>query len=361
MFNPKRFALARRRKGFKKNQLAAMLDVHPRTITGFESGEFPPSEETIARISRVLGFPKEFFFEEELEEPRAEWVSFRSMSKMTAGSRNSAVAAASFAFHLMEWIEPRFALPRVDLPDLQNEDAAAAAELVRQHWGIGERSIRNMVHLLEAKGIRVFSLAENTEDVDAFSVWHDGKPYMFLNTQKSAERGRYDAAHELAHLTLHRHGAPNGQEAEKQADTFAGSFLMPRSTVLASAPRSLTVQHILALKQRWIVSAFALARRFHELGIVSDWHYRMLCQEMSSRGYRKQEPNGVQRETSRLWEKIFTSLRADGISKADVARHLSLSVEEIEKLVWGLVTMGLASHQGPLVQSKRRGNLRLVN
>ena len=109
-------------------------------------------------MTRVLDFPREFFFtEDELEEPKAEWVSFRSMSKMTAGARNSAVSAASFAFHLMEWIEPRFALPKTDLPDLQSEDAAVAADLVRQHWSIGERSIRNMVHLLETKGVRVFS------------------------------------------------------------------------------------------------------------------------------------------------------------------------------------------------------------
>jgi Zn-dependent peptidase ImmA (M78 family)/DNA-binding XRE family transcriptional regulator len=361
LYNPKRLALARRRKGLKKVQLAALLGVHPRAITAFESGEYQPSDETIARMSLVLGFPRGFFYEKELDEPVAALVSFRSMSKMTAGSRNSAVAAASFAFALMEWIQPRFALPEVDIPDLQNEAASVAADLVRQHWRIGEKSIRNMVHLLEAKGVRVFSLAEKTEDVDAFSVWHDGKPYMFLNTLKSAERSRFDAAHEIAHLVLHKHGAPNGQEAERQADLFAGSFLMPRATVLASAPRSTTVQHILSLKQKWIVSAFALARRFHELGIVSDWHYRMLCQEMTSRGYRRHEPCGAHREMSRLWEKIFVSLRSDGISKADIAEDLSLSVEEIEKLVWGLVTMGLKSHSGPVFPTKHRANLRLIS
>ena len=73
---------------------------------------------------------------------------------------------------------------------------------------------------------------------------------MFLNTFKSAERSRFDAAHELAHLILHKHGAPNGQEAEKQADTFAGSFLMPRASVLASAPRSPTISAHPALKAK---------------------------------------------------------------------------------------------------------------
>jgi len=35
----------------------------------------------------------------------------------------------------------------------------------------------------------------------------------FLNTYKTSEHSRYDAAHELGHLTLHRHAT---RMAEKQ-------------------------------------------------------------------------------------------------------------------------------------------------
>jgi hypothetical protein len=81
-----------------------------------------------------------------------------------------------------------------------------AALYLRQNWGLGERPIPNMLKLLEAKGVRVFSLAENTKAVDAFSVWRNGLPYVFLNIAKSAERSRFDASHELGHLVMHKHG-----------------------------------------------------------------------------------------------------------------------------------------------------------
>jgi hypothetical protein len=54
----------------------------------------------------------------------------------------------------------------------------------------------------------VFSLALDAAEVDAFSMWRQSTPYVFLNTKKSAEHGRFDAAHELGHLVLHRHGSP---------------------------------------------------------------------------------------------------------------------------------------------------------
>ena len=70
--------------------------------------------------------------------------------------------------------------------------------------------------------MRVFSLAENTKNVDAFSCWRNDEPYVFLNTFKSTERSRFDSAHELGHLVLHRHGgAKQGRSAEYEAHLFA--------------------------------------------------------------------------------------------------------------------------------------------
>jgi len=52
----------------------------------------------------------------------------------------------------------------------------------------------------------VCSLAEQCREVDAFSLWRHGSPFVFLNTQKTPEHSRFDVAHELGHLVLHRHG-----------------------------------------------------------------------------------------------------------------------------------------------------------
>lgn len=194
-----------------------------------------------------------------------------------------------------------------------------------------------MIKLLEAKGVRVFSLAENTKNVDAFSRWRNGIPYVFLNTVKSTERSRLDAAHELAHLVLHKHGGPQqGREAEVEANTFASSFLMPEADVRARIPIANRLDDIIAAKTRWGVSAAALAYRLHKLQILSDWQYRTFCIQMNDRGYRSGEPNGLAREESVVWKKVFTALWIEKVSKGKLAEILSIPPNELENLVFGL-------------------------
>src|ERR1019366_8677635 len=76
--------------------------------------------------------------------------------------------------HLVVELSAKFNLPEPKLIDLSHErDPAAAARTLRQVWALGEQPISNMVRLLELKGVRVFSLAENTKNVDAFSCWRN--------------------------------------------------------------------------------------------------------------------------------------------------------------------------------------------
>lgn len=205
----------------------------------------------MASLATVLQFPQLFFFGMDVDEPSAEAASFCSLSTMPARDRDAALAAGAFAFMFNDWVDSRFHLPEADLLDCKEDtDPEAAARILREKWGMGERPIRNMVHLLESKGIRVFSLAENTKTVDAFSMWRNDVPYVFLNTTKTAERSRFDAAHELGHLVLHKHGGPQGGRiVEDQANQFASAFLMPESQVRAKMPRIDSLANIVEGKQ----------------------------------------------------------------------------------------------------------------
>jgi len=343
MFNPSRLEFARKRRGLTKKSLASKVGLTPRSISMFENNEAPPSDETIQKLSLALTFPRSFFLSaDEVDVPQQEAVSFRAMSKMSAAKRDTALMAGGIAFMFNEWIEERFTLPKSDLIEVEKgEDPEAAAMMLRQHWGVGELPIRNVIHLLEAKGIRVFSLAENAVEVDAYSLWKDNTPFVFLNTLKSAERSKFDAAHELGHLILHKHGAPVGQEAEREADQFASAFLMPRGGVLAVSSHLATLTSLIKLKKKWDVSLAALAYRMHKLGTLTDWHYRTLCIEMSKKGYHKNEPEGVERERSKIWEMVFKALREDGINKEQIARDLDIHSSEIESLVFGLILMNV--------------------
>lgn len=362
-FNSARLTLARRRRGLTKTKLADLLGVEVRSITGYESDEYKPDRDRLMKLAETLNFPVQFFFGDDLDEISPDIVSFRSMSKMTAAQRDTALGAGAIALMLNQWIEVRFELPRAALPDLSQEASPeAAADTLRRMWGLGELPIKNMIHLLEVKGVRVFSLSIDTTQVDAFSVWSAATPFVFLNTMKSCERSRFDAAHELAHLVLHRHAGPRGQEVEREANAFASAFLMPRASVLANAPRMATVDQLIRFKPYWTVSVAALAYRLHDVGLVSDWHYRTLCIEIAKRGYREREPNEASRETSQVLAKIFATLREEGLTKSDIAAELNVHTDELDQLVFGLTLTGLSSKisvSGSF--SGKRAQLRIVS
>ncbi len=358
-----------------KTAFAERIGVELRTVTGYERGEYEPSEETLNRIARILSFPRGFFLGGAVHEPSPATASFRSMSRMSAANREAALASGALAFLLEEWLAARFTLPVPDVPDLREEEPEAAALMLRQYWGLGERPIKNIVHLLEARGIRVFSMAEDTIEVDAFSLWRDTTPFVFLNTLKSPERSRFDAAHELGHLVLHRHGGPprsnrgehdsdepdaDSRMMEHEANRFASAFLMPRGSILAHAPAFPSLSIIIQLKTFWLVSVSALAYRLHHLGLLTDWHYRSLCIEIAQKGYRTNEPNSAPREMSQILAKIFTALREDGISKDDVADVLKIEVSELDKLVFGLMLVSLTGGKNSPGSQRQKPELSIV-
>jgi len=331
------------RRGLTITGLASKIRVDSRSVSAYEHNEFAPSDSMVQILSECLDFPKEFFFGDDIDTPFVGDVSFRSLSKMSAGRRDAALSASVIGFMLNDWVQKKFETPKLNLPDLRDKTPEAAAEELRYHWGLGQHPVRNMVRLLEANGVKVFSLAEDTADIDAYSLWRDDSPYVFLNTLKSAEHSRFDAAHELGHLVLHRHGCPGGQLAEREADTFASAFLMPRDSVLATAPRIANLPALIEYKKKWLVSLSAIVYRLHKINMTSDWHNRMLCIEISKKGYRKSEPNSIQRETSILWNKVLSELRSENVTLNSIAKDLFVSKDEIKKLVFGLVLLDVGN------------------
>lgn len=336
MFTASRLGLARKRRGLTKKGFAEAIGVTPHTVLRYESGEIIPPPEMVAKIAAALDFPVDFFDGDDIDELNEEAASFRSMSAMTARQRDAALAAGALSFLFNDWIEGRFDLPAPELLDLSGERPEVAARSLRQMWSLGERPIKNVVHLLEAKGVRVFALAENTRTVDAFSFWRRETPFVFLNLMKTPERSRLDACHELGHLVLHKHGGPQGRKAEEEANSFASSFLMPSADVMAIAPRVYSLNQVVQLKRRWGVSALALIYRLKALGIISEWQYRTFNIQATERRYREREENGIDRETSMVWQKVLTALWTDKITRDRIAEKLHIPLAEVDNLLFGL-------------------------
>ncbi len=346
MITPSRVTLARKRRRLTGRELARRSGLSHEHLSRIECGKAENVERhTVEALAAALNFPADFFSGDDVEIPPLDSVSFRSLSAMSAKERDAALSAGGMAFLVSDWVAERFNLPEIDLLDLRFEkEPESAARSLRSYWGLGEKPISNVIKLLESKGVRVFSLAEETRNVDAYSCWRNNIPYIFLNTYKSAERSRFDALHELGHLVLHRHGKPQGREAEAEADQFASFFLMPYMDLLGNVPRRITaLNQLINFKKRWGVSVAALAYRLHKSGVLSDWQYRNFCIQINQE-YAQSEPQGLPRERSVVLEKIFRELWKERATRDHVAKELRIPSQELDGLVFNLV--GIEDAQG---------------
>lgn len=334
MFNPDRLELARKRRRFTARILAEKAGISPVTLSRIVNRLQSPDDGTVAALVGALGYPEAFFYKGDPATISTNAASFRSLTSMTAAQRDAALSAGELSYELADWIASRFSLPSLDLIDLgpnHEQDPAATARMLRQHWAIGEKPIGSIIKLLEHKGIRVFSLSEDNRNVDAFSVWRGTEPYVFLNTLKSTEHSRFDAAHELGHLILHRHGGPKGREAETEANQFASAFLMPHADVQSALPYVASIDQIVRMKKRWGVSAVALAYRLNKMGLLTEWQYIQV-----NRQYRTTEPDPMPPERSAVWQMVLQELWRDGMSRSHIADCLKWPSEEVECLLFGL-------------------------
>ncbi len=134
---------------------------------------------------------------------------------------------------------------------------------------------------------------------------------------------------------------------------------------MAASLRHANVDRILSAKRQWKVAAMALTHRLHELDLLTEWGYRDACVQLSQLGYRKGEPRGaIVPETSQVLVKVFKALRSQGTGPAEVAAELDISVDELNRHVFGLVPLamqgGSSSGGGPS-QTPASTGLRVLN
>jgi Zn-dependent peptidase ImmA (M78 family)/transcriptional regulator with XRE-family HTH domain len=342
-FNPEFLRIAREYRGLRKNELAVRLGITPSAITQFESGQVKPTPQTVAHLSMALRFPPSFFSQSQVSRLISpDQCHFRSLRSCSQMERRKMVSAGNLIGMVVDFIERS----NVNLPDEQislvtshgaetTEEIEEAATKLRRDWGLGLGPIDNLLHLLESKGILVFRLLEDCKSLDAFSLWSQRRPFIFLNTEKdSASRARFDAAHELGHLTIHTDYLPGDKEQEDQANRFASAFLLPRETFLQECPRRLVWDHFRELKRRWKVSLAALVRRARDLQVLSDDTYRRANVLIGKYGWKTSEPDEPNPEFPTILPQAMNLLTQSGFSLSGIAESVNISEPDLRWLVY---------------------------
>jgi Zn-dependent peptidase ImmA (M78 family)/transcriptional regulator with XRE-family HTH domain len=345
LLNPERVRCARETACLSKSQLAGLLGVTPRTIANYENDGAPESQ--ARELSLALDVRPSYFIvhphDPEIEELSDTQVWFRSVRKSTVRQRKSAVGHGRNALLLFRWVTDHFRLPESDLPveDGAHMSPQEAAYALRGDWGYGENALPDMTALAEAHGIRLFSLPSVGKEVDAFSFVFEGNPYVAVDLQKTAERVRFDIAHEIGHLMMHEPAldelAVSGarRDIESEAHSFAANLLMPERRVKSMISSHASLNQILEAKRYFKVSAMAMARRAHELGRLSDWDYRAMCSNLTAKGFRSGEPDGIKLEQSKIFRFIAKTNQSNGISTTTISEETGLWTDELHDLSFG--------------------------
>lgn len=369
-FNPALLRQAREARGITGVTLAELVGVSRQAISLYEGGASAPSPDVLERLATHLNLPIGYFVRAG-DPPSAEnSIFFRSLAAATKTARVRERNRLAWHLEMVDYIRRYVVFPDVDFPSIKSEtppgqwaleDIEAVASATRNHWSLGNQPISDLTQVLERHGAIMLRCELGADSLDAFSTWHLNAPHIVLSSGKrSAVRSRYDAAHELAHLILHRqcttatlNRTTNLKAVEAEAHLFAGAFLLPAET-FADEVLLPTLDGLLGLKPRWRVSVGAMIMRARQLELIGDVEQRRLWVGYSSRSWRREEPldDSLPIEQPRLLADAFKIATSDSrLSLAELQQSLPYSVQDLEQLL-GLPENFFTASLPPLVTSR---------
>lgn len=331
-------------------QLASMVGVSPPTISKWRSGSQAPERDALERLASVVNVSPEWFTRPVIEKTSAPM--FRSNASAHVAARDMLRArlewAQDIAMILAEFVD----YPDVNLPgrkflnpeEITDEDIESVACECRDMWNLGRSVVQDLMLAVEGAGVIVVREETGIAQIEGLSAWSDElqRPLILLSADKdNGYRSRFDLAHELGHLVLHRYiERANDRERhkmlEQQAHRFAGAFLLPAESFVNEVTIPPTLDDLLLLKRRWGVSAAAIIMRLKALDLIDDDTALALFKRRSARWGVKSEPGDGDRkpEQPRLLKRTVELLVEENVMPQEaIPQHIGLSAIDVEMLV----------------------------
>lgn len=348
-FQPERIAQILAIRRLTQLALSAMVDVSPATMSKWRSGTHSPEPETLDRLAKVVNVTPEWF-----TRPCPKKVSkplFRSNASAHVAARAMLEArmewSQEIALAMSEFVDfPPLNLPHRNFPNpelISHEEIELAATECREIWRLGKVAVQDLTLAAEGAGVIIIREETGIPQIEGLSAWSEavGRPFVLLSSDKdNCYRSRFDLAHEIGHLVLHRHVNNSSAQIhhnlmEKQAHAFAGALLLPAESFVLEVHTPVTLDDLLLLKRRWGASVAAIMMRLHALGLIDDEEKLSLFKRRSVRWGSKAEPGDQERkpECPRLLQRTVNLLIEENVMpKEAMPRHFGLSATDIESL-----------------------------
>ncbi len=173
-------------------------------------------------------------------------------------------------------------------------------------WAFGhkesEKAVNELAQQLEQSGIfLVFNgvVGNNTHrkvevsECRGFALFSETAPYIFVNNADSKTAQMFTLIHEAAHIMLGESAGHAGEglfdqdKTESYCNKVAAEFLVP-----ADMLQSVWMGDIEAAAKKFKVSEIVIARRAHDVGLMSHNSYRAFCNGYYERPITKKKGGG---------------------------------------------------------------------
>lgn len=232
---------------YTQEEVSRITGINRSKLSQVENGKIGISNEELYRISRLLGQPLEYFFEEE-EKPVRNVLLFKakiSLDEEDLGLvRNCQEIGINYA-ELEELVSEEEVRPDFrtysyppNVPFYRVAKAIARKE--HQFLELNPSDPMPLRSILPEQGILVLEISFKSDILDGFFFIHDKRPVIIANAHNKNPFSRnFVIAHELAHVlmdssTLSRfcNSIEESEEVvEKRANFFSNEFLLPEEAL----------------------------------------------------------------------------------------------------------------------------------
>ncbi len=331
--NHKMIQLARESRGYTQTELADKLNIPQGNLSRMERGDLGVKDEHLNNIAEQLNYPKEFFAL--TNQICTTDTHYRKAITIDQKSKLKAEALMNiYKFNVEEMLKS-FDIT-LNVPSLSelHDSPEKVARYLRSFWKIPRGSIDNLIQIIENNGVIVVMENFESDKIDGRTIITDtGHPIIFINKNAPGDRQRLTIAHELGHVVMHINKlATFAIDEEEEAFRFGIEFLMPLSECQYEMNDKLSIEKLADLKRIWKISMQSILYRAQKQELVSYNRCRYLWSLFSARGWRKQEPIEIAKESPTLINrmiKLFTDKL--NYTKEEISKIFSLNIKEIEQ------------------------------
>ena len=321
--------------------------ISKQAISKYEAAKMMPNSTNLISIAEALMENLEYFFRPFKFDIDNMNISFRK--KSSVGKKNIESLKIQIQNDVENYLEIEEILDvkQAGTPCDSHElistiaDVEEEALLLRKKWHLGLDPISNVNEMLETNGIKVI-LTKGPDGFDGVSgVVNEEWPIMVLNEDISmAERSRFTALHETAHILFNQHMTLDltEKEQEKLCNAFASEMLLPTPVLLSmfKGKNKISLKELTYLQENFGISIDAIMYKLKQLGLVTEKRYKCFYMRKNSNPDFKakvEKSRFHEKRVSRYSAMVYSALAQQLISASKAASLLGIPIHTVNETV----------------------------